>query len=126
MTAIFTETPVVGWIERRVPAPSDMAFYRIGDGPGRAAARRRPRAALHLARRGSWGTLGGAGLRLARRRRSGGEDRTAVWRQRDAHRTSAPAGRLHPRDPVARRGSGDPRHRRARRARRLHLSLIHI
>jgi len=29
---------VVGWIERRVPAPSDTAFYRIGDGPGRAAA----------------------------------------------------------------------------------------
>jgi len=38
MTAIFTEAPVVGWIERRVPAPSDTAFYRIGDGPGRAAA----------------------------------------------------------------------------------------
>jgi len=38
MTAIFTETPVVGWIERRVPAPSDTAFYRIGSGLGRAAA----------------------------------------------------------------------------------------
>ena len=32
MTAIFTGTPVVGWIERRVSAPWDTAFYRIGDG----------------------------------------------------------------------------------------------
>jgi hypothetical protein len=38
MTAIFTGTPVVGWIERCVPAPSDTAFYRIAGVAGRDAA----------------------------------------------------------------------------------------
>jgi hypothetical protein len=50
MTAIFKETPVVGWIERRVPALSNTAFYRIGDGPGRAAAGGHAAAARFISR----------------------------------------------------------------------------
>jgi len=54
---------VVGWIERRVSAPSDTAFYRIGDGPSRAAAPAAAAAARFISVRrlpmtGVMGTIG--------------------------------------------------------------------